>query len=89
EIGKHANAMAMRIKNAFLRRGYKLFIDSYTNQQFIILENNVLERLSKNVKFSFWEVVDSEHTVVRFAASFATRECDVEALESLLDEIKA
>ncbi len=87
EIGKHANAMAMRIKNAFLRRGYKLFIDSYTNQQFVILENSVLERLSKNVKFSFWEVVDSEHTVVRFAASFATRECDVEALESLLDEI--
>lgn len=86
EIGRHAVSLAMKIKKVFLERGYRLFIDSYTNQQFIILENSDMERLSQNVKFSFWEKYDEDHTVVRFAASFATREQDVIELEKLLDE---
>ena len=76
----------MKMKKAFVCRGYRLFIDSYTNQQFIILHNRELERLEKKVKFSFWEKYDEEHTVVRLAASFATEERDIEALEKLLDE---
>ena len=86
EIGRHAVSLAMRIKKAFTDRGYPLFIDSYTNQQFVILENSEMERLSRSVKFSFWENYDENHTVVRFAASFATEESDVEKLERLLDE---
>ncbi len=85
EIGRHAVALAMKIKKAFTDRGYRLFIDSYTNQQFIILENGEMERLSKDVRFSFWENYDENHTVVRFAASFATEPRDVEELEKLLD----
>lgn len=84
-IGKHAVSMAMRIKSVFAERGYRFFIDSYTNQQFIILENDELERLSKAVRFSFWEKYDSQHTVVRFAASFATEPDDIAELEKLLD----
>jgi threonine aldolase len=39
-----------------------------------------MEELKKHVSFSFWEIFDSEHTVVRFASSWATRESDIEKL---------
>ena len=74
----------MRMKEIFTKHGYPLFIDSYTNQQFVILDNRELERLSREVKFSFWEKYDEEHTVVRFATSFATTMADIDALEALL-----
>lgn len=88
EIGKHAVSLAMKIKKLFSELGYKLFIDSYTNQQFVVLENGEMERLSEKVRFSFWEKYDENHTVVRFAASFATREEDVCELGRILSEIR-
>ncbi|MEE0969382.1 MAG: aminotransferase class V-fold PLP-dependent enzyme [Clostridia bacterium] len=87
EIGKRAVELAVKIKKAFTDRGYKLYIDSYTNQQFPILENGVMQKLSEKVKFSFWEKYDDDHTVVRFASSFATEEKDIKELENILDEI--
>ena len=41
---------AEKLKEMFLSRGYKLFLDSPTNQQFIILENSKMEELKKNMK---------------------------------------
>jgi threonine aldolase len=76
--------MAMKLKNAFIHKGYKLFIDSPTNQQFVVLKNDKMEQLAEKVSFSFWEKTDDEHTVVRFATSWATKEEDVDALISLL-----
>ena len=84
EIGRHAVSLAMKIKKMLIEKGYRLFIDSYTNQQFVILEDSELEELSRSVKFSFWEKYDEEHTVVRLAASFATNENDVEELGKLM-----
>ena len=43
-----------------------------------------MEELKKSVRFSFWEKYDAEHTVVRFATSWATKMEDVNALEALL-----
>ncbi|MCR5793657.1 MAG: low specificity L-threonine aldolase [Lachnospiraceae bacterium] len=84
KIGEHAISLAVRMKEMFLQKGYKLFIDSTTNQQFVILENKKMEELAKEVRFSFWEKYDDEHTVVRFATSFATTEEALEKLDSVL-----
>ncbi|MBE6539103.1 MAG: aminotransferase class V-fold PLP-dependent enzyme [Ruminococcaceae bacterium] len=84
EIGKHAVKLAMRMKRAFLDKGYKLHIDSYTNQQFVILERSEWERLREKVGMSFWENIDENHLVVRLATSFSTTEEDVEELEKLI-----
>ena len=43
-----------------------------------------MEALKKEVTFSFWEVLDDDHTVVRFATSWATKAEDVEKLIELL-----
>ena len=65
-------------------KGYRFFIDSPTNQIFVILENGFMEQLGKQVRFSFWQRFDENHTVIRFATSWATREEDVDALIGLL-----
>ena len=64
--------------------GYDFYLKSPTNQQFIILENDRLERLREKVAFSFWEKLDENRTVVRFATSWATTDGDIEQLRKIL-----
>ena len=84
EISKNAIEMAELLKKGLAEKGYRFYLDSPTNQQFIILENSQMEEIAKNVRFSFWEKYDDSHTVVRFATSWATSKEDVEALIDLL-----
>lgn len=84
ELGKHAVEMAELLKIGLKEKGYEFFLDSPTNQQFIIIENSKLEELKKSVGFSFWEKYDDAHTVIRFATSWATRKEDVEKLLGFL-----
>lgn len=87
-ISRHAIDMAGKLKKIFASRGMEFFIDSPTNQQFVILENHVLDRLSSEVVFSFWQKYDEGHTVVRFATSWSTTEQDLEQLCGILDNVK-
>ena len=84
KISSHAIEMAERMKGIFTGKGYKFHIESPTNQQFVILENERMERLKRDVAFSFWENLDEKHTVVRFATSWSTTEEDLMALERAL-----
>lgn len=83
-IGKHAIQMAKKLKQLFIEKGYKFYIDSPTNQQFIIIEDAKMAELSKKVQFSFWEKYDDSHTVVRFATSWSTTAEDIQELENYL-----
>ena len=84
EIGAHAILMAEKLKALFTEKGYRFLLDSPTNQQFIILENNEMKRLEKHVTFSYWEPADETHTVVRFATSWSTTEDDIRNLAEIL-----
>lgn len=84
EISRHAIRMAEKLKKVFEEKGYRFYIESPTNQQFVILENEQMAHLQEKVRFSFWEAYDEDHTVVRFATSWATREEDVAALTELI-----
>ena len=81
DISRHAIDMAMRMKDIFKRKGYPFFVDSPTNQQFVILENSEVERLSKDFLFTRWGKYDKSHTTVRLVTSWATKEEDIAALE--------
>ena len=74
----------MELKDLFKKKGYRFYIDSPTNQQFIILDNKKMESLSKQVVFCFWERYDESHTVVRFATSWATTKESIAQLAELL-----
>ena len=84
-IGRHAVDMAEKLKEIFRARGIPFFIQSPTNQQFVVLENGRMEKLARRVAFSFWEKQDDTHTVVRFATGWSTTEADLAALEAALD----
>ena len=84
KISKHAIAMAEKLKEVFHKKGYTFFLESPTNQQFIILENEKMKELSENVEFGFWEKYDDHHTVVRFATSWSTDESSIDQLEEYL-----
>ncbi|MGN1165555.1 MAG: threonine aldolase family protein [Lachnospiraceae bacterium] len=84
EISKNAIDRAEELKELFKKKGYRFYLESPTNQQFFILENKKMEELQKKVAFSFWEKYDEDHTVVRFATSWATTKEAVEELGEIL-----
>ena len=80
EIGKKEVAQALRLRRAFEEKGYPLFVNSPTNQQFPILPDGHMAALEKEYSFEVWEKVDSSHTAVRFCTSWSTTDEDVDAL---------
>ena len=53
----------------------------------MILENSQMEKIGQKVAFSFWEKLDEEHTVVRFATGWSTTEKELSVLEETLKAI--
>ena len=86
KVAKHADDLAMKLKKAFIDKGYRLLFDSYTNQQFPIIPDEHLEKLKESYGYSFWEKVDETHSAVRFCTSWATRE---DAVDALIADIEA
>lgn len=84
-ISRHAIDMALKIKEAFLNEGYILLYDSYTNQQFPIIPNHILDDLSKKYQFCMWKKIDERNTAIRVCTSWATKEKDV---LKLIEDIK-
>ncbi len=84
DISRHAIDMAEQLKDIFREKGYPFYLESPTNQQFILIENERMERLREKVRFGFWERADENHTVVRFATSWSTTPEDLEQLRSIL-----
>ena len=84
EISRHAIDCAEELKRIFKDKGYRFYLESPTNQQFILLDNEKMDTLKEKVKFSYWEPYDEMHTVVRFATSWATTKKELEELETVL-----
>ena len=83
-ISRHAIDMAERLKEVLREAGCTFFLESPTNQQFVVLENGQLEKLKQEVVFSVWEALDETHTIARFVTSWATKPEDIEKLRELL-----
>ena len=85
DIARQANEQAMRIREAFVRRGIRMCYDSSTNQQFPILTSEQLMKLSRDFSFSLWQQMDDAHAVVRFCTSWATTASQTDALIDAID----
>lgn len=84
KLAENAIDLAEYMKAGIAAKGYRFLLDSPTNQQFVILENEKMHQLEKEVIFSVWEPVDENHTAVRFATSWATTKDQVDQLLALL-----
>ena len=84
EISRNAIDMAMQMKQIFQEKGYQFYVDSPTNQQFIVLPDAEVERLSQHIQFTHFGQAEKHHTICRFVTSWATTEEEINELKRLL-----
>lgn len=84
EISRNAIVQAEKVKNILKEKNYEFAWESPTNQQFVILDNEKMEKLKEKVVFDFWEKLDEKRTVVRFCTCWSTTDEDVEYLNEVL-----
>ena len=86
KLASHAVNQALRIRDAFIRKGFSFLAESPSNQQFPILPDEVLKKLNEDYLFSIWQKTDEGHTAVRVCTSWATK---TEAVDGLIAAIEA
>lgn len=86
KIAKKAIDLAMQLKAMFVAKGYELFLDSPTNQQFIVLPPETAKALEGKVAYEVWEHLPDGRTVVRFATSWATTPEQIAELAAILPD---
>jgi threonine aldolase len=84
KMGENAIKMASKLKKILADKGYETYIDSPTNQLFVIGEDSRLNAMKDYVSFDIWGKTDDTHTIVRFATSWATTEDDINELTKYL-----
>lgn len=84
QLSRHAIEMAEELKRLLHKKGVEFYLESPTNQQFVILDDSRVEALKTQVSFSFWEKYGPDKTVVRFATSWSTTREDLRFLASVL-----
>ena len=80
EISRHAIDMAMMLRDGLREKGYQFFMESVTNQQFIIIEDTKLEEIRKKYGVTYQQRYDETHSVIRLCTSWATKEENVQEL---------
>lgn len=82
-IGRHADCLAGILKEGMREKGYRIYIDSSTNQQFFILPNILIDKLSRHVGFELWGPRGENESIVRFVTDWTTTKDEVARLLSL------
>lgn len=86
-IAKKAVDQAMRIRDALIKKGIPLYVDSPTNQLFPIFTDDQSEALEDDFDLAIWERVDESRVAVRVCTSWATPDAYVDqfiqAIEAL------
>ena len=84
KLSEHAIRMAMQMKRLFQEKGYEFYIDSPTNQQFVVLSDAEVDRLSKHVIFTHFGQAGKHQTICRFVTSWATTQEEIDELQRIL-----
>ncbi len=88
KIARHANEMAYQIRDIFVSAGYPMLFESDTNQQYPIMSDAELEEIGKEFGYEYWTRVDETHSGVRFCASWATTQENVDELRKAVAKLK-
>ncbi len=85
DLAKHANIQAMKIKNAMKERGVQFLAETYTNQIFPIISNELIEVLSENFEFFVWKKIDEKSSAIRLITSWNTGDEPVERFIEIIE----
>ena len=86
QLARHANQMSLRLRDGIAALGYGFTNHSETNQQFVILPDEVVSALAGDFGFEVQGKPDANHTVIRLVTSWATQ---TESVEAFLTALKA
>jgi threonine aldolase len=84
KLARHAIEMAMQMKQIFKEKGFEFWLDSPTNQQFVILPDEKVDALAGKVEFTHWGQTSGHRTICRFVTSWATTADEISELKRLL-----
>ena len=84
KLARHAIEMAMQMKQIFKEKGFEFWLDSPTNQQFVILPDEKVDALAGKVEFTHWGQTSGHRTICRFVTSWATTADEINELKRLL-----
>lgn len=88
KLGKHSNKMAMKIKKVLIEKKIELVSDSYSNQIFIYLTKEKMEKLAEQVYFdNDFDSGRENERIVRFVTSWATKEEEVDKLVEVIKNL--
>jgi threonine aldolase len=86
EISREVVQKAVRLKDAFVGKGYTVEVDSPTNQQFFRLPNDVVDKLKENVSFEMWGPRGETESVVRFVTGWTTTDAEIDKLIEYINQ---
>ncbi len=89
QIGRRAVSQAMQLKEAFQKAGIPLYVDSPTNQQFVLLPEKAEEALQGRFVWDDCERTPDGRTIARFCTSWSTTDEAMQALLAALAELSA
>ena len=85
EMARHANAMAARLQSGLKAKGWKLWVDSPTNQVFPIVPDSLKPQIDAVCHYEDWCPADGPgQTIIRFVTCFNTEKSDVDGLLAAL-----
>ena len=84
KISRHAIALSDRIRKALTELGFRIYIDSPTNQQFFVIGKKQFDELTKDFALDL-NCFLGEDVVARACTSWATKE---ENVELFIEELK-
>lgn len=84
-LGAHAIEMAEQLVALLEEKGYRFYLKSPTNQQFLLVTDEELEKLDQaGVCYGLWDKYDETYTIIRLATSWSTSQEDINALAQFL-----
>ena len=87
KISENGIKMASLLKDVLKKYHLEFYLESPTNQQFVIVDNKKLKLLKEEVSYSYWEACGNNKTVIRLATSWLTKESDIEKLDKVLEKV--
>ena len=90
-ISRHAILMAEKLKMVLQAAGFEFYMQSPTNQQFVLLPTARAYELKQRVDFTLWGPAphDASLMICRFVTSWATSDADLEQLSRILSTTSA
>ena len=87
-LAKHSNNMSYKIADSMKSLGYKFYVEVESNQTFIVMNNKLVEKLSKDYGIIIQRKIDDDNSLVRITTSFKTDEKKVDEFIKYLGNLQ-